>query len=110
MSVEIVDPTPPTADLGSSPLPNTNAVPVTFENIRYTVKVKKAEKHILDGLSGVMPAGKLTALMGPSGSGKTTLLDVLAGRTRPLHAQPHIPAVCSVSPPPTAGWGGRRPR
>ena len=80
MSVEIVDPTPPTADLGSSPLPSTNAVPVTFENIRYTVKVKKAEKHILDGLSGVMPAGKLTALMGPSGSGKTTLLDVLAGR------------------------------
>ena len=55
-------------------------VPVTFEAVRYTVKVKKAEKVILDGISGVMPAGRMTALMGPSGSGKTTLLDVLAGR------------------------------
>ena len=55
-------------------------VPVTFKDVRYTVKVKKAEKVILDGLSGVMPAGRMTALMGPSGSGKTTLLDVLAGR------------------------------
>ena len=55
-------------------------VPVTFEAVRYTVKVKKAEKVILDGVSGVMHAGRMTALMGPSGSGKTTLLDVIAGR------------------------------
>lgn len=79
MSVEIVDPTPPTADL-DTPFDSSKAVPVTFQDVRYTVKVKKAEKHILDGVSGTMPAGQMTALMGPSGSGKTTLLDVLAGR------------------------------
>ena len=55
-------------------------VPVTFGAVRYTVRVKKAEKVILDGVSGVMHAGRMTALMGPSGSGKTTLLDVISGR------------------------------
>ena len=38
------------------------AVPVTFKDVRYTVKIKKAEKVILDGISGVMPAGRMTAL------------------------------------------------
>ena len=56
------------------------AVPVTFKDVRYSVKVKKEEKVILNNVGGLMKATQMTALMGPSGSGKTTLLDILAGR------------------------------
>jgi len=35
-------------------------------------------KPILDGISGQIPLGKLTAIYGPSGSGKTTLLNTLS--------------------------------
>lgn len=55
-------------------------VPVTFTDLRYTVKVKKQPFAILSGISGHFQPGRLTALMGPSGSGKTTLMDILAGR------------------------------
>jgi ABC-type multidrug transport system ATPase subunit len=58
---------------------------LSFENIRYTVKVKSADGTLIDrpllrGVNGYAEPGKLTALMGASGAGKTTLLDVLAGR------------------------------
>lgn len=53
---------------------------VTFTDLEYKVKVKKEDKAIISGISGMFQPGKLTALMGPSGSGKTTLMDLLAGR------------------------------
>lgn len=67
-----------------------------FQEIRYTVDVpdetvetkipcKKAykKKEILKGISGILKAGHVTAIMGASGAGKTTLLNILACRINP---------------------------
>lgn len=44
---------------------------LTFENITYTVQLKKKKsKKILDGISGSIESGKFTAIMGASGAGK----------------------------------------
>ncbi|KAI8968505.1 ABC-2 type transporter-domain-containing protein [Mycotypha africana] len=52
----------------------------SWHNIHYTVPFKGGPLHLLNGISGVVRPGHLTALMGSSGAGKTTLLDVLARR------------------------------
>jgi ABC-type multidrug transport system ATPase subunit len=58
-----------------------------FEDICLTAQVsrwKRANnsnsKAILHGLTGHIPAGKVTALMGGSGSGKSSLIKILTGR------------------------------
>jgi ABC-type glutathione transport system ATPase component len=57
--------------LGSS---NVERAEIEFADL--TMVLDKGKKHkkklIMDGLSGVVRSGKLTALMGPSGSGKTS--------------------------------------
>jgi ATP-binding cassette subfamily G (WHITE) protein 2 (SNQ2) len=53
----------------------------SWHDINYTVPVPTGERKLLDGISGYVAPGKLTALMGESGAGKTTLLNVLAQRT-----------------------------
>lgn len=66
----------------------TKTIPVTiaFNDITYEILTKKPgtpEKkvyRILDGISGTLAPGSLTAIMGPTGSGKTSLLNVLANR------------------------------
>jgi ATP-binding cassette, subfamily G (WHITE), member 2, PDR len=49
-------------------------------NVSLTVPVKGGQRQLLDGVSGWVKPGTLTALMGVSGAGKTTLLDTLAQR------------------------------
>ena len=58
---------------------------LAFDDLHYTVKVKSQEgktidRKLLNGISGYVKPGQLTALMGASGAGKTTLMDVIAGR------------------------------
>ena len=57
---------------------------LVFTELHYTVKVKKdkqtVDRKLLNGISGYVKPGQLTALMGASGAGKTTLMDVIAGR------------------------------
>ena len=58
---------------------------LVFSDLHYTVKVKNQEgqtvdRKLLNGISGYVKPGQLTALMGASGAGKTTLMDVIAGR------------------------------
>mmetsp|Transcript_11779 Transcript_11779/g.27031 ORF Transcript_11779/g.27031 Transcript_11779/m.27031 type:complete len:682 (+) Transcript_11779:59-2104(+) len=79
---------------GQSILP-TNAVPqstkimpneqieVCFSDVSYSIPSKTGPQGvltILDGVSGIISPGQITAIMGPSGCGKTTLLDFLANR------------------------------
>ncbi|MCJ1283705.1 hypothetical protein MMC26_003036 [Xylographa opegraphella] len=51
-----------------------------WHDVCYDIKIKGAERRILDHVDGWVKPGTLTALMGVSGAGKTTLLDVLATR------------------------------
>ncbi|KAJ1844422.1 ATP-binding cassette transporter snq2, partial [Coemansia sp. RSA 2703] len=52
----------------------------TWKDIDYTVPVKGGERQLLNGVSGYIKPGTMTALMGSSGAGKTTLLDALSQR------------------------------
>ena len=51
-----------------------------FTNILLATKETKKNKIILNGLTSIIQAKTLTAVMGPSGSGKTSLLKILTGR------------------------------
>ncbi|KIW34417.1 uncharacterized protein PV07_01195 [Cladophialophora immunda] len=52
----------------------------TWRNVTLDIKIKGEPRRLLDGVSGWVKPGTLTALMGTSGAGKTTLLDALAQR------------------------------
>jgi subfamily B ATP-binding cassette protein MsbA len=48
---------------------------IEFQDVRFCYS---EEQPVLNGLSFVAPAGKVTALVGPSGAGKTTVFNLLA--------------------------------
>lgn len=54
----------------------------TWRNVTLDITIKGEPRRLLDGVSGYVKPGTLTALMGVSGAGKTTLLDTLAQRMR----------------------------
>ncbi|TRW50438.1 ATP-binding cassette domain-containing protein [Aliidiomarina halalkaliphila] len=47
------------------------------------IHFKRGDKAIYQGVSLVVPRGKVTAVMGPSGCGKTTLLRLIGGQLKP---------------------------
>lgn len=69
-----------TVETAGKPAQKATGVDVAMQDVSYNVTLKKKTLKILDGITGVFKAGRMTALMGPSGSGKTTLLDVCSGR------------------------------
>ena len=68
---------------------NTQGVTISWRNINFEVELgfgvwkcrtNNKKKTLLNNLTGMVPSGRVVAIMGPSGSGKTTFLDTLAGR------------------------------
>lgn len=51
------------------------------------VVFSRGQRKILDGLSLVIPRGKVVAILGGSGTGKTTILNLIGGRLRPEHGR-----------------------
>jgi ABC-type multidrug transport system fused ATPase/permease subunit len=54
---------------------------IAVEQVTFTYP--GAASPVLDGLSLVIPAGSMCALVGPSGAGKSTLVDLILGIFRP---------------------------
>ncbi|CAH3118120.1 unnamed protein product, partial [Pocillopora meandrina] len=58
--------------------PKTQTITIRFRNL--SLSLKKTKVAILQGVSGQLLPGEVTAVMGPSGSGKTTFLNTLSGK------------------------------
>lgn len=58
--------------------PKTQTITMRFENL--SLVLKKTKKDVLQGVTGQLLPGEVTAVMGPSGSGKTTFLNTLSGK------------------------------
>lgn len=56
-----------------------NLLEIVFKDLVYKVSLasNKTEKVILPGISGHLPAGKMSGLLGPTACGKSTLLNLL---------------------------------
>lgn len=52
----------------------------------------RAGRVVVQGLSGTLAQGSLTAVVGPNGAGKSTLLEAIAGRLAPLRGRLEVAA------------------
>ena len=78
--------TPATSSSDEKEAEKVNALPpqkdiFTWRDVCLDITIKGEPRRLLDGISGWVKPGTLTALMGVSGAGKTTLLDTLSQRT-----------------------------
>ena len=65
------------------PLQTTTAASVGLRRVVCSVFTRDGQQIILDDVSVIIPAGKLTAIIGPSGSGKSTIVKILTGALTP---------------------------
>lgn len=75
----------PTTAANEKQIEQVHAIPpqrdiFTWRNVCLDITIKGEPRRLLDGVSGWVKPGTLTALMGVSGAGKTTLLDTLSQR------------------------------
>lgn len=56
---------------------------IHFSKVHYSID----DVHILKGITGSFPKGKITTLVGPSGAGKTTLLKLCNGLNSPTEGE-----------------------
>ena len=86
-----------------------SGIELGFRNLSLEVAAGGKRTLVLNNVSGVAPAAKLTAVMGTSGSGKTSLVNALCGRAYygrmtgevlangvPMNVRDHRGAVCFV--------------
>ena len=92
----------PVATAGTQVMPGAAGLEICCESLRFSYS---GGENVLDGLSCVFPAGKITALVGPSGAGKTTLARVLLGFVRPEQGTVRINGTVDLaSLAPEAWW------
>jgi ABC-type Mn2+/Zn2+ transport system ATPase subunit len=76
----------PYAELAESTVSRSDVMHITPKSFRINLKFEDLGlqlpngKKVMEGVSGEIKAGTVTAVMGPSGAGKTTFLATLAGR------------------------------
>ena len=88
-----------TGDCGSGRVPFRREVRV--ENVSYTYS--GATAPVLESLSLVIPAGRMTAIVGASGAGKSTLADILIGLLRPVRGRVLVDGL-PLAPTDIAAW------
>eukprot|EP01012_Entosiphon_sulcatum_P003087 TRINITY_DN10857_c0_g1_i1.p1 TRINITY_DN10857_c0_g1~~TRINITY_DN10857_c0_g1_i1.p1 ORF type:complete len:635 (-),score=101.27 TRINITY_DN10857_c0_g1_i1:175-2079(-) len=71
----------PTPIPHNGPQSYSSGVVLSWEDLSYSVQVRKDKKQILSNITGHALPGELLAIMGPSGSGKSSLLGCLLNRT-----------------------------
>ena len=97
---EVLDAPLPTPAAGAAP-----AMPggwtISCENLQFSYADGET---VLDGLSCVFPAGRITAVVGPSGAGKTTLARVLLGFVQPQAGRVRINGAVDLAGVAAEGW------
>ena len=97
---EVLDAPLPTPAAGAAP-----AMPggwtISCENLQFSYADGET---VLDGLSCVFPAGRITAVVGPSGAGKTTLARVLLGFVQPQAGRVRINGAVELAGVAAEGW------
>ena len=81
------------------PLPG--GVAISCENLEFSYD---GGEKVLDGLSCLFPAGRMTAVVGPSGAGKTTLARVLLGFIQPQGGHVRINGAAELGAVAVEGW------